>query len=271
MNGAAFLVLLIAGSAGILLSFAHARSRAVLAQDGFTHPGRRGLAMGLLAGVLLLTVAIPFAGGLAGARPETKDLSVASIFVTHGILVVFLVSYYLLSGRKSLGEFLYLKSSRPAADLGAGVLTGALGWVVMFATAYGVGFAWTVLRGKVPTPSVEDASSLIVWMVGRPLAVRIGIVLSAMVVEELFFRSFLQSRVGPVAATLMFTAAHGVYGEPFLLIGILAISAVLSIAFRVFGNVLPCIVAHGVFDALQMFVVIPTTLKALESGLVAAS
>jgi membrane protease YdiL (CAAX protease family) len=87
-------------------------------------------------------------------------------------------------------------------------------------------------------------------------------VVSAMIVEELFFRSFLQTRVGPLAATLMFTAAHGVYGQPLMLAGILVISAVLSAAFVLYGNVLPCIVAHGTFDAIQMFVLIPLAMRA---------
>jgi len=46
-----------------------------------------------------------------------------------------------------------------------------------------------------------------------------------------------------------------------VLVGILVISAVLSVTFVLYGNVLPCIVAHGVFDAIQMFVVIPAALK----------
>jgi hypothetical protein len=29
-----------------------------------------------------------------------------------------------------------------------------------------------------------------------------------------------------------------------------------------YGNVLPCIVAHGTFDAIQMFVVIPLVTRA---------
>jgi membrane protease YdiL (CAAX protease family) len=87
-----------------------------------------------------------------------------------------------------------------------------------------------------------------------------------MVVEELFFRSFLQTRVGPVAATLMFTAAHGVYGQPLMLVGILVISTVLSITFARYRNVLPCIAAHGVFDAIQMFAVIPWYLHQLQAA-----
>jgi membrane protease YdiL (CAAX protease family) len=106
---------------------------------------------------------------------------------------------------------------------------------------------------------------MIVWLVSRPLWFRIAIVVSAMVVEELFFRSFLQPRVGPVAATLMFTAAHGVYGQPLMLVGILVISTVLSLTFARYRNVLPCIVAHGVFDSIQMFVVIPLLIKQIPN------
>ena len=119
-----------------------------------------------------------------------------------------------------------------------------------------------ILVAEAAAPTV---SPMIVWIVSRPLWVRIGIVVSAMVVEELFFRSFLQTRVGPVASTLMFTAAHGVYGQPLMLIGILAISTVLSITFSRYRNVLPCMVAHGVFDAIQMFIVIPLLLKVAPS------
>ena len=55
----------------------------------------------------------------------------------------------------------------------------------------------------------------------------------------------------------MFTAAHGVYGQPLLLVGIFVISTVMAVTFALYRNVLPCIVAHGTFDAIQMFVLIP--------------
>ena len=141
-------------------------------------------------------------------------------------------------------------------------LIGAAGWVLTILTATAIVVFWYLVSRRGPTePGTAAVSPMIVWLVSRPLWVRISIVLSAMVVEELFFRSFLQTRVGPVAATLMFTAAHGVYGQPLMLIGILVISTVLSITFARYRNVLPCIVAHGVFDSIQMFVVIPWLLK----------
>lgn len=264
MNSATFVLLVVAGSLGIFLCFFQARSRAVFAEDGFAEPGRRAVAMGLLAAVLLLTVAIPFAGGMVGTQPETRQLSLVSVFAVHAMLLFFLACYYALSGRQSLADFLALRSERPTRDLSVGALIGLGGWVLTILTAMVIlGFWYLVshrFRGESGNPTI---SPMIVWLVSQPLWVRLLIVLSAMVVEELFFRSFLQTRVGPVAATLMFTAAHGAYGQPLVLVGILVISTVLSITFAIYRNVLPCIVAHGIFDSIQMFVIIPMALKAV--------
>jgi membrane protease YdiL (CAAX protease family) len=267
MNSFAFVLLLLAGSAGIFLCFRRARSRAVLAEDGFVEPGRRAVALGLLSVVLLLTVAIPFAGGLAGAQPDTKEFSLVSVFAVHAIFLIFLGSYFALSGWRSLPDFLRLHSARPAGDLLAGLLIGVGGWLLTILAALAFFAVWLLLRrgssGEAPAGPVAPT---ILWLVAQPLWIKIGVVVSAMIVEELFFRSFLQTRVGPLAATLMFTAAHGVYGQPLVLVGILVIAAVLSVTFAVYGNVLPCMIAHGTFDAIQMFVVIPLALKAAPVG-----
>ncbi|HTR02487.1 MAG TPA: CPBP family intramembrane glutamic endopeptidase [Thermoanaerobaculia bacterium] len=269
MSSLTFVLLVVAGSLGILLSFAQARSRAVFAEDGFEEPGRRAVAMGLLAGVLLLTVAIPFAGGLAGAQPETKELSLVSVFAVHGMLLFFLACYYALSGRDSIAEFLRLRSDAPATELGRGVVIGIAGWLLTIVTAMILVGAWYLVAQRFRPDGGTGAggaiSPTIVWLVSRPLWVRLLIVVSAMVVEELFFRSFLQPRVGAVAATLMFTAAHGAYGQPLMLVGILVISTVLSVTFARSRSVLPCMAAHGVFDAIQMFVVIPWYLSQVQA------
>jgi len=266
MNSATFVLLVLAGGLGMLLSFAQARSRAVFVEDGFTDPGRRAAAYALLAAVLILTVAIPFAAGSAGSKPEVQQLSLVSVFAVHAMLVFFLACYFALSGRRSLVEFLRLRSERPAADLSAGVVIGVLGWVLTILTATAIVLLWYLLSRHTPAESGGPAiSPMIAWLVSRPLWFRIAIVVSAMVVEELFFRSFLQPRVGPVAASLMFTAAHGVYGQPLMLVGILVISTVLSVTFARYRNVLPCIVAHGVFDSIQMFVVIPLLIKQIPN------
>jgi membrane protease YdiL (CAAX protease family) len=266
MNNSVFAILLTAGCAGILISFSRARSRAVFLQDGFEERGRRVAAVLLLGAVLLLTVAIPFAAGLAAGEREPKGFTLVSLFAVHAMLLIFLALYYALSRREPVADFLKLRSARPAADLTAGFFIGLAGWVITIVALAGIVVVWYLLRRQgLAGAAPKQVNPTILWLVSRPLAVRIGIVVSAMVVEELFFRSFLQTRVGPLAATLMFTAAHGVYGQPLALVGIFVVSAVLSATFVLYGNVLPCIVAHGVFDAIQMFVLIPFALRQMPA------
>lgn len=261
MNNLVLGFLLAAGCAGIAIAFARARSRAAFAQDGLTRPSRRAAAITLLGVILLLTVVVPFAGGMAGGQPSTKDLTLVTLFGVHFLLALFLLSYYALSGRRPISEFLRLRSRRPVADFSSGVLIGFAGWFLTIVVLLLVVASWILLRRQGLEVPAREISPTILWLVSQPLWIRIAIVVSAMIVEELFFRSFLQTRVGPVAATLMFTAAHGVYGQPLVLLGILVISLVLSATFALYGNVLPCIAAHGTFDAIQMFVLIPLAVK----------
>ncbi|HEY6928337.1 MAG TPA: hypothetical protein VJA66_01555, partial [Thermoanaerobaculia bacterium] len=117
MHQLVFSALLATGCAGILLSFAQAKSRAVFARDGLTEPPRRILAVSLLVIVLLLTVAIPFAAGLSGGAPETKKLTLVSLFAVHAMLAFFLIAYFGLTRGQSAADFLKLRSFRPWADL----------------------------------------------------------------------------------------------------------------------------------------------------------
>jgi membrane protease YdiL (CAAX protease family) len=89
------------------------------------------------------------------------------------------------------------------------------------------------------------------------------IVGAAMSVEEAFFRGFLQPRLGLALSTLLFTLAHVNYGLPFMVVAVLTISAILGALFAVRRNLLPCMVAHGVFDAIQIFLVIPFAVRQL--------
>jgi membrane protease YdiL (CAAX protease family) len=102
---------------------------------------------------------------------------------------------------------------------------------------------------------------VIPWIVALPLGFKVAIVASAMIFEEAFFRSFLQPRIGAVGATLFFTLAHGVYGQPIMLVGIFILASVLAITFELYHNALPGVVAHGAFDAFELFVLIPFALK----------
>jgi membrane protease YdiL (CAAX protease family) len=104
---------------------------------------------------------------------------------------------------------------------------------------------------------------MVPFIAGLPILVRMLISLSAGVVEETFFRGFLQPRIGLMLSTAFFVLGHLAYGQPLLLIGIALLSLIYGQLVRWRQNIWPAIAAHALFDGVQLLVVIPTTLKLL--------
>jgi membrane protease YdiL (CAAX protease family) len=87
--------------------------------------------------------------------------------------------------------------------------------------------------------------------------------LSAGLVEELFFRGFLQPRVGIALSTVFFSMAHLSYDQPFMLVGVTFLSLLFAMIVRFRQNLWAAVAAHAVFDGVQLLVVIPFALKFL--------
>jgi membrane protease YdiL (CAAX protease family) len=49
-----------------------------------------------------------------------------------------------------------------------------------------------------------------------------------------------------------------------MLFSVLVISLVIGWTLRRTGRLLPCIVAHGVFDAIQLLIILPVAVRLLE-------
>lgn len=227
-------------------------------RDAFPSPGRKRAALALLFVLLAATTLAPAAAG--GRPPDVSTLRITQVFLVQGILAAFLVLWWLLAGRPPLRSFLALESSRPAAEAAAGVALGLIGWTLTIVVAGVVAVFLSVLDVGEP----RAIPPLVGWLAGRPAIERALIVVSAMTVEEFHFRAFLQRRLGAVPASILFLLAHAGYGEPFFFVGLLAITAVLAIAFRRTGSVVAPMLAHGTFDAVQLFIFLPAALRFLK-------
>jgi membrane protease YdiL (CAAX protease family) len=108
-----------------------------------------------------------------------------------------------------------------------------------------------------PGAPPEEFVGFITWLARRPFGLRLALVLTAMTVEEAFFRAFLQPRIGIALATLAFALGHVGYGSPQMGAGVLVIGLVLALDFRRRGDLAVCAIAHGVFDAIQLLIVLP--------------
>jgi len=208
--------------------------------------------------MVLLAFLVTTAALSPATSKQLADTPFYSLFFLHAVLVVFLIGWWLASGRPPLREFLNIRHERPAEVVAIGISVGVGGWMITIITAAIIALTLRAL-GVIGDP--PEPPAMIGWMANLALWKKALIVLSAMTVEEAFFRSFLQKRVGLIASTILFALAHFTYGNPLLLIGVTVVSLVIGITFYRTKNVIPGVIAHGVFDAIQLFVIVPIAVR----------
>ena len=236
----------------------------LFSSDHFSSPLMKALAY-IWLGLLMFGLAVLITGSSLRI-PTAQELARVpfySLFGLHAILFVFLVVWWLLTGRPPLGEFLNI----PRRGNGEAVLTGFAvgigGWIFTISVALVIGL---LLTASGLMPKHPQISPMIAWMAALPIWKKVVIVLSAMTIEEAFFRGWLQKRIGVIASTALFALAHSGLGQPFLLIGVSVISLVIGFTFYRTKNLIPGIIAHGIFDAVQLFVIIPVVFKMSGMG-----
>lgn len=256
--------LALAALLGVLTLAALAAAGRVRAwRDEFPSTARWLVGLAALLAVLILTVFYPTVEPGAAADVDPETLWFPALFAAHVVLVGFLLAWWLLGWPQPLLRFLRLETASPP-DLLLGLRVGLVGWVLALAASAVVTLAMTVAtQGDAPEHLLE-APALLLWLAELPLERKLLVVGVAMTVEEGFYRAFLQPRVGWLLSSVLFALSHAGYGMPNLLASVFAVSLAIGWAFRRTGNLLACIVAHGVFDAIQLLVVMPLAVEHLR-------
>jgi membrane protease YdiL (CAAX protease family) len=218
--------------------------------------------------VLVLCVFFPTVSPGAAMEVDPETLWFPSLFTGQFILAGFLLLWWRLARPVPLARFLFLeRASREHVRFGVAV--GAVGWVCAITASASVAAALMAF-GYNPIGEAESAAPpfevppLLIWLTELPAWRKLVVVGVAMTVEEAFFRAFLQTRVGWILSSALFALSHGGYGLPTLTASVFAVSLAIGWALRARGSLLPCIVAHGVFDAVQLFVVMPLAVDQLR-------
>jgi membrane protease YdiL (CAAX protease family) len=172
--------------------------------------------------------------------------------------------------RQFAAQFGFIPPTSVSREIGLGLLLGIGAWVaVLLALMAVAGVLWAV-GGESAIPKSPPA--LVPFIAGLPIWVRFLVSLSAGVVEESFFRGFLQPRVGILLSTACFVLAHLSYGQPFMLVGIALLSLIYGWLVKWRQNLWPAMAAHALFDGVQLLVIVPAALRMLQGtgGKVAA-
>jgi len=231
---------------------------------------RRLASLVLLGVVFWLGIFLPLAS-LGGPGPDLSNISRAQLFLLHGILLLTLFSWYLLgfageprSVRSGFGRQFGLGSPAIWKDLGIGLAAGVGAWVAVLLVLIMLGVLIWAVGGEGALP--REPPALVPWIAALPIGLRLALSVSAGFAEEIFFRGLLQPRAGIPFATVLFVMAHVGYGQPLMLVGVTLLSLVFAALVRWRQNIWSAVVAHAVFDALQLTVVIPKALEFLEGA-----
>lgn len=228
-----------------------------LVVENFPGPFRRLIAYVVLTFTLAVTAILPLSR--IGHPPPAMDLdslSVPELFLGHAILAGSLLAWWALAGFRPLPAFLHLHLHDPRRQVRDGIALGLRGWLITMIVTVLVGLLFGLGRDAAGSVKPEMADVMRA-MVGLSVPTRIALACSAGFFEELFFRSFLQARTGILLSTLVFTASHASYGMPFMLVGVFTVSVVLARAFERRADVVPCMIAHALFDAIQLLFILP--------------
>jgi membrane protease YdiL (CAAX protease family) len=229
---------------------------------------RRTLAATIMTAIFWVGIFRPI--GLIGLpKASTEDLATPMLFQLHMLFVAAMFAWYVLGfaghglGSEWQRQF-GLKAKSVGRELAIGFAAGLAGWCGVLITLVLIGSLIYVIGGEDALP--QQPPEMVAWVAALPLAVRIGVSLSAGVVEELFFRGLLQPRVGIGLSTAAFVLAHMSYDQPLMLVGISLLSVVFALLVRWRQNIWAAIAAHTVFDSVQLAFVIPQLLDLLEPG-----
>jgi membrane protease YdiL (CAAX protease family) len=233
---------------------------------GFAIPLRRVLGAAVVAGISWVGAFYPLAAlGEPAADIAPSEISTPQLFLLHALLLLALGAWYALgfggAAARAGADFATqfgLRAARPAREAGLGVLIGISTWSLLLLALLVIVGGLSLVFGDEILPTAPPA--MIPLIAGLPVATRLAISLSAGMVEELFFRGFLQPRVGVLVSTVVFALAHAGYGQPLMLIGVTLLSLLYAGLVRWRQSVWAAVAAHATFDAVQLLFVIPSVL-----------
>ncbi|MBS1263742.1 MAG: hypothetical protein MAG715_00933 [Methanonatronarchaeales archaeon] len=188
---------------------------------------------------LVTLVRLFFLGGTPGFSVGLGELITALAVNVLLLVTVPLAWALLVNDGKPLSESLGLSADRPTVEVAVGVAAAFASLLIVVV----VNYLLVTLGGLSGTnPLAERIIGLI--------DLRTALVISALaaVGEEVFFRGFLQTRIGLLPAALLFSIGHSSYGVATQIVGPLLFGVVLGLVYEWRDSLLAPVVSHFFFN-----------------------
>lgn len=210
----------------------------------------------LIVGVFVTVVFGSLVGGVAafeseilrgGAAPDLWEADIVANVALSALLFVVPVWVYVrvvhAASAPGAWRLLGLAPSRPARDLLVGVAVG--GAFLLALSLVGAGLAAIGFAAAENELALEIAGSV-------SIAGALVLALGAAVGEEIFFRGFLQPRIGIVGQALVFMSGHLAYLNLLELVVTFTLAVAFGLVYRRSRSLVAPMVAHFVFNAVML-------------------
>lgn len=209
--------------------------------------GLWGLVGLMFAGLLLEVFGILAADQAAGPMDPAELATglVLNLIIFVGVPVLWVAVMYHGDTWAALQERLLLRTHHVGKDIGIGIGAGVVGLII----TVGVTMVFEALGWMTDNPVVEQLGPQLTW------ALVFFIPFVAAVSEEIFFRGFLQPRIGMVGANVLFGFVHLSYQTPLQVLVPMLLGFLFSWTMLRRRSLLPAIVGHFVFNFVALTLV----------------
>ncbi len=103
--------------------------------------------------------------------------------------------------------------------------------------------------------NTNDSNRVVDVLRAQPVEMLFAAIALAPFAEELFFRGYLQKRVGVIVSSALFAALHYSYGSVSEIISAFFISILIGMELRRRNDLNACIIAHAAYNAVTLLLV----------------
>ncbi len=172
-----------------------------------------------------------------------------SLLLAISVFPFFLIALALfllwLEGKRKPREF--VRALSLGGDARKSVVHAAALFAKMFVLLIVLSFAITAL-------GITDSENVVQVLRSQPVEMLFIAVTLAPFAEELFFRGYLQKRVGIIVSSALFASLHYSYGSIAEIIAAFFLSLLIGLEMRKNNDLNSCVLAHAAFNAFTIII-----------------